>query len=317
MLAPAELEIARDLPPAGSPLAVAERYTRRLATRHYENFNVVSWLLPRRLHQHFYNVYSYCRWADDLGDEIPDTARALQLLDEWEEELRRCYAGTPRHAVFVALGHTVLECDIPMQPFADLLSAFRQDQTVHRYPDWDSVIAYCRYSANPVGRLVLYLCGYRDAEPQRLSDATCTALQLANFWQDVNRDLDKDRIYIPLDALHAHGLTEADLSARKFRPAYAPLMKDLIARTRELFDLGLPLAQMVEPELRLDIELFTRGGLAVLDAIERIGYNTIERRPALSRATQARLLGRALVTRLFRSFHSSETNASTQAGGCV
>ncbi|MBI3406596.1 MAG: squalene synthase HpnC [Acidobacteria bacterium] len=317
MIAPAEWEISKELPPPGASLADAERYTRWLATHHYENFNVASWLLPRHLHQHFYNVYSYCRWADDLGDEVPETSRALQLLDEWEEELRHCYSGTPHHAVFVALSKTVHELDIPVQPFADLLTAFRQDQRVHRYPNWDSVLHYCVYSANPVGRLVLYLCGYRDEERQRLSDATCTALQLANFWQDVNRDLDKDRIYIPLDLLHAHGLSEEDLFARKFRPEYVPLMKELIARTRGLFDAGLPLAEKVSPELRLDIELFSRGGVAVLDAIENIGYNTIERRPTISRAAQVRLLGRALLSRLFRPFHSSENHAAPQANGRV
>jgi len=279
-----ELEIARELPPPGSSLDQAQRYTRWLATCHYENFNVVSWLLPRRLHQHFYNLYSYCRWADDLGDEIPDSARALELLDWWEEELRRCYAGTPSHAVFVALGDTVKAFDIPIEPFRDLLKAFRQDQTVHRYPDWDSVIGYCRYSANPVGHLVLYLCGYRDAERQKLSDHTCTALQLANFWQDVARDLEKDRIYIPLNALARHGLTEADLFAHRFDNRYVALMKELVARTRELFAAGRPLVERVDAGLRVDIDLFSRGGLAVLDSIESIGYDTLHHRPALSRS---------------------------------
>ena len=205
MQTPSELEIARGLPRSGCSVAEAERYTRWLATHHYENFNVASWLLPRRLHQHFYNLYAYCRWADDLGDEIADPARALELLDGWDRELRDCYAGNPSHPVFVALRGTIRAFDIPVEPFSDLLIAFRQDQTVHRYPTWSGVLGYCSYSANPVGRLVLYLCGYRDAERQRLSDATCTALQLANFWQDVGRDLEKGRIYIPLEALAAHG----------------------------------------------------------------------------------------------------------------
>jgi len=307
-----ELEIARELPPPGSSLDQAQRYTRWLATRHYENFNVVSWLLPRRLHQHFYDLYSYCRWADDLGDEIPDSARALELLNWWEQELERCYAGAPSHAVFVALRDTVKAFDIPIEPFRDLLKAFRQDQTVHRYPDWESVIGYCRYSADPVGRLVLYLCGYPDAERQRLSDRTCTALQLANFWQDVARDLEKDRIYIPLDALTRHGLTEADLFAHRFDDRYVALMKELIARTRELFAAGRPLVERVDSELRVDIDLFSRGGLAVLDAIESIGYDTLHHRPALSRSAQVRLLGRALISRLFAPWQSQEPS---QAGG--
>jgi squalene synthase HpnC len=294
------------LPPAGCAPADAERYTRWLATHHYENFNVVSWLLPRRLHQHFYNVYAYCRWADDLGDEVADSKRALKLLDWWEKELRLCYARRPAHAVFVALARTVREFDLPIELFLDLLAAFRQDQTVHRYPTWQDVLGYCRYSANPVGRLVLYLCGYRDSERQRLSDSTCTALQLANFWQDVARDLDRDRIYIPLDALAAHGLAVDDILARRFDERYVALMRDLVARARELFVAGLPLAQRVAPELRIDIELFSRGGLAVLDAIEAIGYNTLERRPVLSRSTETRLLGRALLSRLFAPWQSEK-----------
>lgn len=301
MQIPAELEIGRGLPPSGCSVAEAERYTRRLATHHYENFSVVSWLLPRRLHRHFYNLYAYCRWADDLGDEISDPLKAIALLDEWERELRDCYTGKPSHPVFIALRGTVTALDIPIEPFSHLLIAFRQDQTVHRYATWNDVLGYCRYSADPVGRLVLYLCGYRDAERQRLSDATCTALQLANFWQDVTRDLEKGRIYIPLDALAAHGLTEGDIVARRFDGRYVSLMKDLIARTRQLFAEGMPLARSVDSSLRVDIEMFSRGGLAVLDAIEAIGYNTLEHRPSISKVTQLRLLSRALFGRLFSS----------------
>ena len=298
MLRPNELEIAANAPSAGCTPDAAQDYTRWLATHHYENFNVVSWLLPKELHQHFYNLYAYCRWADDLGDEIPDTQRALELLDWWEQELNDCYAGRPSHPVFIALCETILAKDIPKQPFADLLRAFRQDQIVKRYPTWDAVLNYCVYSANPVGRLVLYLCGYRDEQRQRLSDAACTALQLANFWQDVARDLEKGRIYIPLDAAAAHGLTEADIVERRFDARYINLMKDLIAHTRMLFSEGLPLAKMVDTRLSVDLEMFSRGGIAVLDAIEAAGYNTLHHRPSIGKAKQARLLGRALVTHL-------------------
>jgi squalene synthase HpnC len=298
MLRPNELEIAANAPSAGCTPETAQDYTRWLATHHYENFNVVSWLLPKELHQHFYNLYAYCRWADDLGDEIPDTQRALELLDWWEQELNDCYAGRPSHPVFIALRETILAKDIPKQPFADLLRAFRQDQIVKRYPTWDAVLNYCVYSANPVGRLVLYLCGYRDEQRQRLSDATCTALQLANFWQDVSRDLEKGRVYIPLDAAAAHGLTEADLVERRFDARYIDLMKDLIARTRILFSEGLPLAKMVDARLSVDLEMFSRGGIAVLDAVEATGYDTLHHRPSIGKAKQARLLGRALVTHL-------------------
>jgi squalene synthase HpnC len=321
MQIPAELEIGRGLPPSGCAVAEAERYTRWLATHHYENFNVVSWLLPRRLHQHFYNLYAYCRWADDLGDEISDPRQALALLDAWGQELRDCYAGEPSHPVFVALRETVTALDIPIEPFCDLLIAFRQDQTVHRYATWNDVLGYCRYSANPVGRLVLYLCGYRDAERQRLSDATCTALQLANFWQDVARDLEKGRIYIPLDALEAHGLTQDEIVARKFDARYVSLMKELIVGTRQLFAEGMPLAQSVDAALRVDLEMFSRGGLAVLDAIEAIGYNTLEHRPAIPKSKQVSLLLRPLALRLFSFAQPSVPAAPAQLsfveGGCV
>src|ERR1700674_5387671 len=313
MQIPAELEISRGVPPPGCSVADAESYTRWLATHHYENFNVASWLLPKRLHQHFYNLYAYCRWADDLGDEIADPARALELLDGWEQELRNCYAGKPSHPVFVALGQTIRACDIPIEPFSDLLVAFRQDQTVHRYPTWNGVLGYCRYSANPVGRLVLYLCGYRDSERQELSDATCTALQLANFWQDVGRDLDKGRIYIPLEALAAHGLAEEDIVTRRFDARYVSLMKELIARTRDLFQQGMPLAGRVESALRVDIEMFSRGGLAVLESIEAIGYNTLHHRPSIPKSKQLQLLTRAFFQRSFAQ-KSAATVAPAPAG---
>jgi squalene synthase HpnC len=295
-----ELEIARNLPADGCGAEEAQRYTRWLATHHYENFNVVSWLLPRELHQHFYNVYAYCRWSDDLGDEVADHSRALDLLDAWEKELRLIYeqGGAPSHPVLIALRETIRAKDIPVQPFADLLRAFRQDQTVSRYATWDDVLDYCVYSANPVGRLVLYVCGYRDEERQRLSDYTCTALQLANFWQDVSRDLEKGRIYIPVSAITQHGLTEREIVERKFDARYIELMKELIARARGLFVAGLPLARMVDGRLRVDIELFSRGGMAILDAIEKSGYNTLQHRPALSKTAKARLLVRALMTKI-------------------
>jgi squalene synthase HpnC/squalene synthase HpnD len=304
MLPTPELEIARNLPAEHCTPAEAERYTRWLATHHYENFNVVSWLLPRELHQHFYNVYAYCRWSDDLGDEVADSARALQLLDAWEDELRLIYAegSGPAHPVLIALRETVRAKNIPITPFSDLLRAFRQDQTVKRYATWAEVFDYCVYSANPVGRLVLYLCDYGDAARQKMSDATCTALQLANFWQDVSRDLEKGRIYIPIEALTGFELTADDITSKRFDERYIALMKSLIARTRELFDEGRPLAKTVKPFLRTDLEMFTRGGLAILDAIESSGYNTLEYRPSLGKLTQAKLLVQTLAITTFSRF---------------
>src|SRR5216684_968398 len=305
MLRPNELEIAANVPPSGCTPEAAQQYTRWLATHHYENFNVVSWLLPKELHQHFYNVYAYCRWADDLGDEIPDAARALELLDWWDHELDLCYEGKPSHPIFIALSQTIRDKNIPKQPFADLLKAFRQDQTTKRYQTWDAMVGYCLYSANPVGRLVLYLCGYRDEQRQYLSDATCTALQLANFWQDVSRDLEIGRIYIPLDAAGAQGLSESDIVERRFDERYMRLMKDLIARTHVLFAEGRPLARMVDGRLSVDLEMFTRGGWAVLDAIEAMGYDTLHHRPAVSKVKQAGLLVRTLVKHLLNKNSNS------------
>ena len=314
MLRPGELKIAEKLPADRCAPAEAQAYTRWLATHHYENFTVASWLLPRELHQHFYNLYAYCRWADDLGDEIPVRERALELLDWWERELDACYEGRPSHPVFVALRETIVAKDVPKRPFADLLKAFRQDQVVKRYPTWDAVLDYCVYSANPVGRLVLYLCGYRDEERQKLSDATCTALQLANFWQDVSRDLEIGRIYIPLDRAAAHGLSEQDIVGRKFDTRYVSLMKELIEYTRRLFEKGMPLAKRVEGKLSVDLEMFSRGGLAVLDAIEAMGYDTLNRRPEVSKVRQAGLLGRALITHVIGNSHGSRNGASSGDG---
>ena len=315
MLSTPDLAIAKNLPREHCGAEEAQRYTRWLATHHYENFNVVSWLLPRRLHQDFYNIYAYCRWSDDLGDEVPNSALALHLLDAWEEDLRTIQTpgSGPAHPVLIALRETIRAKQIPLTPFADLLRAFRQDQTVHRYATWESVYDYCVYSANPVGRLVLYVCGYGDEERQLLSDFTCTALQLANFWQDVSLDLKKGRIYIPGEELTAHGLTEQDIVARKFDDRYASLMKSLIGRARDLFRQGLPLAQHVERELRVDIELFSRGGLAILDTIERSGYNTLDHRPSLSKATKLKLVGRALSRKIFASRSSVALSAGSPA----
>ena len=265
-------------------------YTRWLATNHYENFHVVSFLLPKRLHQDFYNVYAYCRWADDLADEIGDTAESLRLLNWWRAELDAMYQGRATHPVYTALSSTVARYAIPRQPFSDLLDAFVQDQTVTRYRNWEEVYGYCRNSANPVGRLILYLGGYSDAARQRLSDATCTALQLANFWQDVTVDLLKNRVYIPLGVLEQHGYTLEELFARRFTPAFARVMREVVDRTRELFLEGLPLSGMVDRRLAIDLDLFSRGGMRVLEKIEQQGYDVLAARPAISKVERVGLL---------------------------
>jgi len=272
------------------PLGQSQEYTRWLATHHYENFHVVSWLLPKRLHQDFYNVYAYCRWADDLGDEIGNTRESLRLLGWWREELGAMYAGETRHPVFVALRGTVERYAIPQQPFDDLIRAFEQDQTVTRYRNWDELFGYCRCSANPVGRLVLYLCGYSDTERQRLSDATCTALQLANFWQDVTVDWEKGRVYMPLEVLERHGSSVEEIAERRFTPGFAAAMREASDCARKLFLEGLPLAGMVDRRLAVDIELFSRGGMRVLDKIAAQGYDVLARRPAISKTERVWIL---------------------------
>ncbi|MBZ5570418.1 MAG: squalene synthase HpnC [Acidobacteriia bacterium] len=271
----------------------AQQYCRRLARTHYENFSVATWFLPQRLRQHFFNIYAYCRISDDLGDEVGDPRVSLQLLGQWEAELEACYEGSPRHPVFVALAETVRCFEIPKQTFVDLLTAFRQDQTVTRYPTFSDLLGYCRYSANPVGHLVLYVCGYRDAERQGLSDFTCTALQLANFWQDVSVDYAKGRVYLPLEDLRRFGASEGDIATQQNTPAFRDLMRFEVDRAHEWFQSGLPLAKKVTRELAIDIELFSRGGQEILRAIERQGYCVLGRRPSLSRSRKLALLARA------------------------
>ena len=312
------------IPPVAPSLREALAYCERLARRHYENFSVATWFLPKRLRPHFYSIYAYCRISDDLGDEVGRAQDALQLLDEWEAELNATYLTlveaaapdiqknveelhaepgprnplAPRHPVFIALRETIRACDIPRQPFADLLTAFRQDQRVSRYETFEDVLGYCHYSANPVGRLVLYACGYRDSERQQLSDYTCTALQLANFWQDVAVDHGKGRIYLPLEDLRRFGVSETDIAERRATPQFLELMRFQVGRAREWFHKGLPLAQKVDSELAIDIELFSRGGLAILDAIERQGYDVLRRRPVISKGRKLALVGRAGLRKL-------------------
>ncbi len=276
----------------------AQSYCERLARTHYENFSVATWFLPKRLRQHFFNVYAYCRISDDLGDEAGDREVSLLLLDEWEAELNACYVGSPRHPVFVALADTVREFEIPKQTFADLLAAFRQDQTVTRYETFDNLLGYCHYSANPVGHLVLYLCGYRDAERQQLSDFTCTALQLANFWQDVSADYEKGRIYLPLEDLRRFRVSEDAITGQRNTPAFREMMRFEVERAREWFDRGLPLVGKVSKQLAIDIELFSRGGQEILNAIERQSYAVLGRRPAISKTRKLALVARAALSKL-------------------
>src|SRR5271157_170926 len=290
------------IPDVTPTLAEAQAYCQRLARSHYENFSVASWFLPGQLRQHFFNVYAYCRISDDLGDEVGDTAASLQLLDQWEEELNACYDGDhtrhPRHPVFVALSETVRKFEIPKHEFADLLTAFRQDQRITRYETFDSLLGYCRYSANPVGHLVLYLCGYRDSERQLLSDYTCTALQLANFWQDVSADFAKGRIYLPLEDLCRFDVSEEAIREGHNTLAFREMMRFEVDRAREWFTQGLPLIAKVDRALAIDLELFSRGGQEILNAIERQDYAVLGRRPAISKTRKLALVARAALGKL-------------------
>jgi squalene synthase HpnC len=281
------------IPEVTPALEEAREYCRRLARSHYENFSVASWFLPERLRQHFFNIYAYCRISDDLGDEVGDPSVSLVLLDQWQAELDACYTGHPRHPVFVALAETVEACDIPQHEFSDLLSAFRQDQTVTRYETFDDLLGYCKNSANPVGHLVLYVCGYRDEVRQELSDSTCTALQLANFWQDVSDDYAKGRIYLPLESLRRFGVTEDDIAAQRNTPAFREMLRFEVGRARDWFRSGRPLISQVDRELAIDIELFSRGGQEILNAIERQRFAVLGNRPAISKPRKLALVARA------------------------
>ncbi len=285
-------EYVRSVPPdaAANSESDALEYTRWLATHHYENFHVVSFLLPKRLHQDFYNVYSFCRWADDLGDEIGDTREGLRLLAWWRRELEGMYHGEAAHPVFVALKGTVERHAIPMEPFDRLIRAFEQDQTVTRYPSFDDVFGYCVNSANPVGHLVLYLCGYRDAERQALSDYTCTGLQLANFWQDIAVDLAKDRVYLPLNLLTRNAYAVDELFEHKEDDRFRAIMREAVSVTEDLFRKGFPLVRKLDRRLSLDIELFSRGGIKILEKIKQQDYNVLHRRPHISKVERLGIL---------------------------
>ena len=289
---------ARDVPPCS--LEQAQGYCRRLTREHYENFSVSHFLLPRELRQHFCNLYAYCRWADDLGDEIESEEESLELLGWWESLVDVFYresSYTHAHPVFIALADTVRQFSLPRQPLVDLLSAFRQDRVKTRYATWDELLDYCRLSANPVGRLVLHLGRCHNEETARLSDSICTGLQLANFWQDLRRDLGLGRIYLPQSDLEKYRLTEDELKISQPDQRFRDLLKCEVDRAEEFLQSGKPLVKLVSPELRVSVRLFIDGGLAILAAIRRQGYDVWSRRPVVSKWTKLWLLARAYLRR--------------------
>ena len=275
-------------------LAEAERYCSTLATTHYENFPVVTWVLPRRLHQHFYNVYAFCRWSDDLADEVGDSVRALELLTWWRGELADCYGGQVRHPVFVALQPTIQRFSICPEPFTDLISAFEQDQTVTEYETIDQLVDYCRRSANPVGRLVLRLAECDTPENVAWSDSICTGLQLANFWQDVARDSLIGRTYLPQADRQRFGYTVEQQTTQRSTPEFKALLQLEVDRARDFLQAGLPLVSAVPPWLQVEIDLFVQGGLQILREIETIHFEVWEARPTVSKWAMARLFAGCL-----------------------
>lgn len=282
--------------PGGSDCPSREEalaYCARLTARHYENFSVVTWLTPRQYRPAFRSIYAFCRWSDDLGDLVGDPRRSLELLSWWRQELQAMYRGESRHPVMIALSETVERHGIPIEPFELLISAFEQDQTVSEYLTFEQLLGYCQRSANPVGHLVLHMAGAFTPENARLADATCTALQLANFWQDVARDLAIGRIYLPREDQTRFGYSLSDLRARRFTPAFAALMKFEVERARDLFAVGRALGSRMPRPLAVDVDLFSRGGLAILGVIEARGFDVLSGRPSLTRWTKLGLVARA------------------------
>ena len=276
--------------PGKFTLAESREYCKRLAHQHYENFVVASLLLPSRLKPHFFSLYAWCRWADDLADETTSPEESLRLLDWWEDELFALYAGRPKQIVTLALQETISAFKIPIDPFLDLLVAFRQDQQQTRYETEAQLLDYCRHSANPVGRLVLYLAGVHDESSIKLSDSICTGLQLANFWQDIARDWQRGRLYLPRETLHRHELKEEEFARGELTPPIRSLLCDQVANVEEMLESGLALVERIPQEFRLQIELFARGGLAILSAIRKQDYDVWSKRPKVGKLTQFKLL---------------------------
>ena len=283
-------------------LDASRAYTRELASSHYENFPVASLLAPRRLRQDYCNVYAFCRWADDLGDELGDPVRSLELLEWWRAELEAMEAGRARHPVYVALCDTVSRHALPTRDFADLIRAFVQDQSVRRYRTYAELLDYCRYSANPVGRLVLRLHGHRDDSLFALSDAICTGLQLANHWQDIARDWRIDRVYLPSEVMEAHGYSQerlaADMEAGRASASCRDTLRDLCGRAEDLFQAGMPLAARCGGRLGFEVECFARAGIEVLRLIGARNWDTISSRPTVGKLARAKLLTVAAASRL-------------------
>lgn len=273
----------------------AQHLTKSIALGHYENFPVVSFFLPRHLRQPFYDIYAFCRWSDDLGDELPSTEEALRHLKWWRGELELCLNGTARHPITIALAETIQKFSLPAEPFHDLISAFERDQIQNRYETFSDLLSYCRQSANPVGRLLLHLTNSATPSNLQLSDDICTGLQLINFWQDIGRDLEMDRIYLPREDLQQFGVTEVDLQKKISTENCQQLLAFEVNRAELLLMSGKELSRKVPRSIRLDIRLFALGGQTICKKIRQIDYRVLENRPKLSKWDAPGLLAKAFL----------------------
>jgi squalene synthase HpnC len=297
---PGIIEIFHSLDYIMSPMDAATReafrFCENLSRSHYENFPVASLLLPKEKRPFIAAVYAFARMADDMADEGSLTpAERVARLDSWQGSLDRCYEGNPEGPVFLAIAETARQTGLQKELLSDLLVAFRLDVVKIRFADFEEILEYCRYSANPIGRIVLTI--FDDATPEKLllSDNICTGLQLANFWQDVSVDWKKGRVYLPLDDLRHFGYTETDLAAGRMTPELRGLMEFQVRRARGYLEAGRPLVRLARKELRFELNITVRGGLEILAAVEKQGFDVISRRPVLSAMTKLRLLGRALL----------------------
>ncbi|MBL4884734.1 MAG: squalene synthase HpnC [Planctomycetaceae bacterium] len=274
-------------------LEQARRYTESVAKSHYENFPVVSWLLPASMRQPFFDVYAFCRWSDDLADELGSQELSLRMLAWWREELTACFAGQAVHPVYVALKQTAADYSLPEKPFHDLITAFERDQSQPRYESFEDLVDYCQYSANPVGRILLHLMDCADEKSLELSDSMCTGLQLINFWQDVARDWEIGRVYLPQQDMQKYGVTEQMIQSKQSNQQFIELMKFQVDRAEQYLKNGLELGNRVPGKMRFDIRLFALGGLCLCDKIRAINYRVLEQRPKVSKFDLPKLVWRA------------------------
>lgn len=274
---------------------------RQRAQSHYENFPVASRLIPAHLRPHVAAIYAFARIADDYADEPGRSVdERLHLLDDWEQRLHSALDGRietrrestpdkkfppdqmcPPGQVFLALADTANRFQLPADLFQDLLSAFRQDVTTTRYATWEDVFDYCRRSANPVGRLVLRMSGYRDADLDRASDAVCTALQLTNFWQDLAIDWSRGRLYVPEETWRPHGADPVSLDGGRLTPAWMATLRDCGRQTRELFREGRAVCDGVSGRLRYELRATWLGGTRILDRLDQSSFDVFTARPKL------------------------------------